>query len=67
MITCEKWLFVFLKSQGLTCCDYVRKKAFEQGFTRKELKQARKALGVKCWNDSVINGETLNWFWYLPE
>lgn len=67
MTTCEKWLFDFLTSQGLTRCEVIRGEAVKLGFTKKDLKAARKALGVKCWNDFDINGETLNWFWYLPE
>lgn len=67
MDACSRWLFSFLQANGITHCDIVREKAFEAGFSRKELKAARKAIGVQCWNDFVVNGETLNWFWYLPD
>ena len=67
MNACEKWLYEFLMQNGTTLCDTVREEALKRGFGRKELKAARKAIGVQCWNDFVVNGETLNWFWYLPD
>ena len=67
MNDCEKWLLEFLRIHGLTRCNVVRGEAIKQGFSQKDLKSARKALGVKCWNDFAVNGETLNWFWYLPD
>ena len=65
MNDCEKWLFDYLTKNGTTNCEVVREEARKCGFKKSELKQARKNLGVKCWNDRAIYGETLNWFWYL--
>lgn len=48
-------------------CDIIREEAKSQGYTKVDLKSARKEIGVKTWNDHVANGETLNWFWYIEE
>ena len=58
---CEKWLEKLLRTEGTILCDDVRIRALKNGFTRKELKSARKKLGVK-----TLDGKTSeNWFWYL--
>lgn len=62
---CEKWLNDFLKQYDIVLCDTVRDGANKMGFTRKQLKEARKALGVKTTH--LINGDSENWFWYLPK
>ena len=65
MPDCEKWLRDFLNQQGMVSCEVIRAEAKKLGFKKAELKEARKALDVKCCNDWAANGETMNWFWYL--
>ena len=64
---CEKWLAEFLRHEGTTLCDMVREAARKNGFSRAALKAARKALGVKTFNQFDEYGGTHNWFWYLEE
>lgn len=42
---CEKWLEKLLRTEGTILCDDVRIRALKNGFTRKELKSARKKVG----------------------
>ena len=50
-------------------CDGIREDAKKAGFSRKDLKQARKALGVKTYHDADDeSGELVpQWFWYRKE
>ena len=66
MQTCEEWLRDFLKERGPVHYAIVKEKAKERGFTRGQLKSARKALKVETINDWALSGETLNWYWQLP-
>jgi hypothetical protein len=52
-----------LKAEEWTLCDIVRAEAKKSGFTRQELKEARKALGVKTFHQFDEVGATPNWFW----
>lgn len=36
-----------------------------RGVSQAELKEARKALGVKTFHQFDEDGDTQNWFWYL--
>ena len=66
MDSCEKWLLNFLKGQ-YRLCEHVREEALAAGFSRAELKAARKSLGVKTWHqvDTLDEPRIDNWFWYL--
>ncbi len=44
---CEKWLEKLLRTEGTILCDDVRIRALKNGFTRKELKSARKKIGCE--------------------
>ena len=67
MNECEKWLREFLNREYFILCDTVREEAEKQGFTRKQVKEARKTLGVETINEWAANeGKTLYWFWGLP-
>ena len=63
MSKCAEWLKDFIGTDG---CEYqfVKEHAFEEGFTKKELKEARRELGVKTRH--LTDEDVENWFWYLP-
>ncbi|MEG2050911.1 MAG: hypothetical protein RR012_01275 [Oscillospiraceae bacterium] len=67
--SCSTWLKRYLIEKGATQTNVVSGEAIKQGFTRSELKEARKFLGVKCFNDSNEQEEkrAKNWFWYFEE
>lgn len=67
MNKCEKWLYGNLHGQGEVLCDDIRSAAKQEGFTRADLKSARKALNVKTLHQFDGEGATQNWFWYLEE
>lgn len=62
---CEKWLEKLLRTEGTILCDDVRIRALKNEFTRKELKSARKKLGVKTFHQTIDGKTSENWFWYL--
>lgn len=64
---CVKWLREYLKREGSALCDKVKEKAMEAGYSQKDLKSARKELGVKTHHQFDDDGATENWFWYLEE
>lgn len=66
MSNCSIWLRDWLLRNGNWClCDDVRREAVKAGYARRELKEARKALGVKTFHQWEDGAETQNWFWYL--
>ncbi len=64
---CEEWLYGKLVGHGEVLSDDIRSAARQAGFTRAELKAARKALNVKTFHQFDGDTETRNWFWYLEE
>lgn len=64
MQDCEKGLAEKLKPGELVLCDLLRAEARKEGFTRKQLKDARKALDVRTFHQFDEIGATPNWFWY---
>lgn len=65
-IDCEQWLYELLKNEGHCLCNLVRDEAKNQGYSKAELKAARKKLGVKTWHQFEVDGSsTQNWFWFL--
>ncbi len=65
MNRCEKWLFDLLSKEDSVLCDIVRAESKIRGFSRRQLKEARKSLGVKTFHQFDEYGPTPNWFWYL--
>lgn len=63
---CEEWLYDFLKSEGKEY-RYVKQKAFKAGYTKSELKVARKFLGVVTICISGADGASKYWIWKLPD
>lgn len=63
-MNCEKWLAKILKPGDWSICDDIREKAKKEGFSRKQLKDARKVLGVKTFHQFDEYSATGNWFWY---
>lgn len=68
MENCTVWLKRYLNC-GMSECGAVRSDALAAGYTKAELKAARKELGVKTWHqiDTLEEPRIDNWFWYLPE
>lgn len=68
MENCAVWLRRYL-APGMSECGAVREDAFVAGYTRAELKAARKELEVKTWHqiDTLEEPRIDNWFGYLPE
>ena len=64
---CKEWLKNELKDQEIHLIDDIRRKAKQAGYTKVELKDARKSLGVKTFHQFDEFGATPNWFWYLEE
>lgn len=65
MTDCEKWLLERLKDGEWALCDDIRAEAKAKGFTKKLLKEARKALKVITFHQFDEVGSTQNWFWRL--
>lgn len=53
--------------EGCVLVDVVREEAKAVGYTRGELKEARRLLGVKTFHQFDEYGSTPNYFWYLEE
>ncbi len=66
-LDCKNWLGKFLSDNGTMLCDTVREEAVAQGYTRAELKSARKLLKVKTYHQFDEEGATQNWFWFIPK
>ncbi len=66
---CIEWLRERIPPGTAAVCDGIREDAKKAGFSRKDLKQARKALGVKTYHDvDDESGELVpQWFWYREE
>lgn len=62
---CSIWLKEQLSDGASHLSDEIREKAKEEGFSKRDLKNARKELGVKTFHQFDEDGETPNWFWYL--
>jgi len=65
--TCLEWLREFLQVEGCVLCDVVREEALNMGYTRQELKEARRQLKVKTYHQFDESGPTPNYFWYLED
>lgn len=64
---CDSWLKLQLQDKEMHLCDDIRKAAKKRGFTNKELKIARKVIGVKTYHQFDEDGPTPNYFWYLED
>lgn len=64
---CKNWLKKYLRAEGTVLCDAVREASLEKGFSKKELKSARKEVGVKTFHQFDEFGDTGNHFWYLED
>lgn len=64
---CVSWLLEILQDGKIHLCDDVRSQAKKEGFSSRELKQARKKCGVKTFHQFDEYGATENWFWYLEK
>ena len=66
MNSCEIWLKQYLKGTHGVRCEEVRIMAKQAGFTKGELKAARKELGVKTQSTFDRGEPTGDHYWYLP-
>jgi hypothetical protein len=65
MNKCEKWLKEYLGSKSILC-EVVRTEAKRKGFAAKELKDARKNLGVSTYHEfDRVGNATEEWYWSL--
>lgn len=62
---CEDWLSKILSNNAIFLCDDIKQIAKNAGYTKNELKEARKELGVKTFHQFDEDGATSNWFWHL--
>lgn len=62
---CTEWLAGLLGDGCLHLCDDVRVAAKKEGFSKKELKNARMNLGVKTFHQFDETGQLPNWFWHM--
>ena len=63
---CKEWLETYLKQHEFALVEQVRKDAKEAGFSKAELKIARKNIGVRTFHQFDECEDMQNWFWYLP-
>lgn len=61
---CEVWLREIFQDGESRLCNEIRATAKKAGYTRAELKEARKRLGIKTFHQFDDGGATENWFWY---
>lgn len=62
---CKTWLKKELDGKDAILCDEIREKCKREGFSKKELREARAGLGVKTYHQ-INDDSKVNWFWYLP-
>lgn len=65
--SCIEWLREKYSKADDYLCDDLRAEAKALGYTRREFKEARKALGIKTWHQFDEYGATENWFWYIQK
>ncbi len=66
MSKCEEWLRQFLATHKSVDVNVIRDVRKTLGFTRAEINEAKKALGVVVENDSNGFQSAGRWFWRLP-
>lgn len=63
---CKTWLTLCLSDRQIHLSEETAEKARKAGYSRVELKKARRELGVKTFHQfDEFGGDTRNWFWYL--
>ena len=64
---CKDWLAERLGKRGTEMpCDLIREEAKAAGYTKAQLKAARRELGVKTFHWFESSKDTEVWFWFLP-
>ena len=64
---CVGWLDKLLGDSEMHLVEDVREAAKLEGFSKAELKDARKQIGVKTFHQFDEDGPTPNHFWYVEE
>ena len=62
---CEKWLAEFLSDGQLHNVDRIREARKEKGFTRAEVKAAKKKIDAKTFQAPPEGNEPPKFYWYL--
>ena len=60
---CEEWLYERLSDMDYHLCENIRNEAKKKGYTMRELKAARKKLGIRTFHQFDELGATPNWYW----
>lgn len=63
--SCTDWARKLFRDGELHLCEEVGLAAKSAGFSKQELKEARKRLGVKTYHMFDEDGASENWFWYM--
>lgn len=63
-MSCKEWLKNYMSDGELHLSTEVAGKAKALGYSKSELREARKELGVKTFHQFDETGATDNWFWY---
>ncbi len=67
-VSCAAWLSELLADGGPHNVETIRAERKKAGYTKSEVKAAKKSLGVISFNDANMQDVAArNWFWQLPE
>ncbi len=58
---CAQWLLDYLRKSGRANVKRIREEAERMGWKKKDLKEARKEIGVKTIHDQARD----EWYWYI--
>ena len=63
-MTCSEWLDGYFPKGYKVHCALIRDAARERGYSRFQLKAARKALGIKTVSEKIEEYDTTLYYWY---
>ena len=64
---CKTWLALYLSDGQVHLTTAVSQKEKALGYSKSELREARKELGVKTFHQFDEFGDTENWFWHMED
>lgn len=65
---CKKWLELFLLLPGKHEVSQIKAAAFEAGYTKSELRDAKKQCRIIVTNNwSAVSKAATEWYWSLPK
>lgn len=66
-VCCRAWLSGILADGEPHNVESIRAERKKAGYTKSEVKAAKKSLGIISFNDANLQGGAAqNWFWQLP-